>query len=370
MSRYQGEFAFRHDLPAKLGVLLVNLGSPDEPTPAAVRRYLKEFLWDPRIVEIPRPLWWLILNLVVLNVRPRKSAAAYASIWTEAGSPLLVNANKQAERLAQAFEQRYPGMVEVAVGMRYGNPSIESALDSLHAAGARRLLVLPLYPQYSATSTGSVFDEVTDVLRRRRWVPEFRFISHYHDDPEYIDALANHIRAYWEAHGRGDKLLLSFHGIPKRCLRQGDPYFCECQKTARLLARALELSDDEWMLTFQSRFGREEWLKPYTEATLRGLPKSGVKRVDVACPGFSADCLETLEEIAETNRDVFLRAGGESFHYIPALNASDAHIAFLQSLIEWHAQGWPELAEDFDRESAKQLARESQQRAKALGAEQ
>ncbi len=369
MSRYQGEFAFRHDQPAKLGVLLVNLGSPDEPTPAALRRYLKEFLWDPRIVEIPRPLWWLILNLVVLNVRSRKSAAAYQSIWTEKGSPLLVNSLAQQRKLAQAFEAQYPGLVEVALGMRYGNPSIESALESLHAAGARRLLVLPLYPQYSATSTGSVFDAVADLLKRRRWIPELRFINHYHDHPAYIDALAARVRQHWEQHGQPDKLVMSFHGIPKRCLLQGDPYYCECQKTARLLAEALALDEDRWMITFQSRFGREEWLKPYTAATLKKLPREGVKQVDVVCPGFSADCLETLEEIDETNRGIFLKAGGERFHYIPALNAGDEHIEFLKRLIEWHSLGWPELAASHDQDVARQQAKAALERARAQGAE-
>ena len=370
MPRYQGEFSFRHDLPPKLGILLVNLGSPDKPTATAVRRYLKQFLWDPRVVEIPRPAWWLILNLLVLKTRPKKSAALYQSIWTEKGSPLLVHSHDQAKKLDQALQQQYTGRVVVELGMRYGNPSIESALDNLHSAGARRLLVLPLYPQYSATSTGSVFDEVTAVLQRRRWIPDFRFISHYHDVPEYLETLAQDIQHHWKTQGRSEHLLLSYHGIPKRCLTKGDPYYCECQKTSRLLAEALGLKDDQWTITFQSRFGREEWLKPYTEHTLRRMGKKGLASVDVVCPGFSADCLETLEEIEMTNREAFVESGGGDFTYIPALNAKDRHIQFLKNLVERHSQGWPDLAAENQQKFTKTSAEESLQHAQALGAKE
>lgn len=352
MSRFQNEYGFRHDRSPKLGILIANLGSPDEPTPKAVRRYLAEFLWDKRVVEIPRPLWWLILNLVVLNVRPKKSAALYQSIWTEHGSPLLVHSQNQAEKIRGYFDKHHPGRVAVSLGMRYGNPSVESALEELHGAGAQRILVLPLYPQYSATTTATLFDKVADLLKKRRLLPELRFINHYHDHPGYIDAMATQIHNYWAENGRTKFFVLSFHGLPHRCLKQGDPYFCECQKTARLLAEKLELDDDQWKITFQSRFGREEWLKPYTDKSLEELAREGKHDVDVYCPGFSADCLETLEEIAETNRDVFLQAGGKNYRYIPALNASEAHISFLTNLIETHVQGWPELS---DKKSIAQL---------------
>ncbi len=369
MSRYQGIANFRHDLVPKAGVLLVNLGSPEEPTPASVRQYLKEFLSDPRVVEIPQPLWWLILNLVVLNVRPKKSAALYKTIWMDEGSPLLVHSRHQEKRLRALLASRYPGRIEVELGMRYGNPSIADALESLRNAGVQRLLVLPLYPQYSGSTTGSVFDAVSDVLRQWRWVPELRFISSYHDDPDYIEAMAAHIERHWEQHGRAAHLVLSFHGVPKRFLLSGDPYHCQCQKTARLLVERLGLSDGEWRLAFQSRFGREEWLKPYLDKTLKAMPKEGYKHIEVFSPGFSADCLETLEEIAETNREGFIDAGGESFTYIPALNATEPHIDMMAKLVEWHMQGWKEVAEDFDLTSAKAEAKVSLQRAQAQGAE-
>lgn len=370
MSRYQGVFSFRHDLPAKLGVLLVNLGSPDAPTPAAVRRYLKEFLWDPRVVEMPRLLWWLALNGIILNLRPRKAAEMYKLVWTEQGSPLLVHSQNQADKLGAALEARYPGRVEVELGMRYGNPSIPSALETLRSKGVKRLLVLPLYPQYSGTTTGSTFDAVSAVLTRWRQLPDFRMVSHYHDHPDFIETLAAHVRDYWDRHGRSRHLLLSYHGIPKSFLTEGDPYHCECHKTSRLLADALGLDAAEWQTTFQSRFGREEWLKPYTDKTLKTMAKQGHKEVDVLCPGFPADCLETLEEIAVTNRDVFLKAGGEAFRYIPALNATRRHIDMLVNMVEWHSQGWPDLAENYAKETTKLAEKACQERAVAMGAEE
>ncbi len=339
--------AFSHDQPDCTGILLTNLGTPDAPTPAAVRRYLAEFLWDPRVVEIPRPLWWLILHGIILRVRPARSAHKYQIIWTPEGSPLLAISRRQATAVAETLAKRYPGPIRVAVGMRYGNPSIPSALAELRAAGARRLLVLPLYPQYSATTTASTFDAVAAELRGWRWLPELRLIAHYHDDPGYLDALAASIRA---ARGDqpGERLLFSFHGLPERNLLAGDPYHCECHKTARLIAERLDLSADQWAVAFQSRFGRAEWLKPYTSVLLTDWARAGVKSVDVVCPGFAADCLETLEEIALENRQVFLDAGGAHYRYLPALNDAPVHIEALVDLIGRHAAGWPEFATDYD----------------------
>lgn len=343
MSRFEKGQKFHRDQPPKLGVLLVNLGSPDAPSASAVKRYLREFLWDPRVVEIPRIPWWLILNGIILNVRPKKSAELYKTIWLDEGPPLVVHSRRQQEKIAAYFDQAYPGKVEVALGMRYGNPSIESALKQLDQAGAERIVVLPLYPQYSAATTGTVFDKVTTILSKQRWVPELRFISQYHAQPAYIDAMAKHIQQYWSQHGRAKKIMLSFHGLPQRCVNAGDPYFQQCQQTAQLLVNALALHDEEWLITFQSRFGREEWLQPYTDKTLESLPSQGIKSVDVFCPGFSADCLETLEEIAITNQEGFVAAGGEVLNYIPALNAIDSHIDCLTELIQNHSSGWPEL---------------------------
>jgi ferrochelatase len=331
---------FKHDTPESLGVLLVNLGTPEAPTRKAVRRYLKEFLWDPRVVEMARPVWWLVLNLVILNTRPRRSAEAYAKVWTDEGSPLLAISRKQQQALQGALEHRLDYPVKTVLAMRYGNPSIAAGLEALREAGARRVLVLPLYPQYSATTTASIFDAVTAGLQRWRWLPELRFINHYHDDPAYIEALAASVRRFQAGHGVPDKLLLSFHGIPREYFLAGDPYFCECQKTGRLLAEALELPAERWQLTFQSRLGPKAWLKPYTDKTLESLGKAGTKSVQVICPGFSADCLETLEEIAMQNRDIFLGAGGSEYRYIPCLNDSAEHIDMLAGLVERHVQGW------------------------------
>lgn len=350
-----------HARPERTAVLLVNLGTPDAPTAAALRRYLAEFLWDPRVVEIPRPLWWLILHGVVLRTRPAQSARKYASIWTDAGSPLLVWSRRQAQRLTgQLGEMGHRVLVRVA--MRYGQPSIAAELDALRDDGATRILVLPLYPQYAAATTASTFDAVAAWARQSRRMPEWRFVNQYHDDGGYIDALADSVRRHWQREGRGEKLLMSFHGLPARTLALGDPYHCQCHKTARLLAERLGLKPDDWLVTFQSRLGRAKWLEPYTEPTARRLAAQGVRRLDAICPGFAADNLETLEEVALEVRAAFLQSGGDVFHTIACLNDDDRWIAALAALAERHLQGWPTGSPD-----PAELER-SQQRARAMGA--
>lgn len=340
MPTYLGLPQFQHGSADRLGVLLVNLGTPDAPTPAAVRRFLAEFLWDARVIETPRWLWWLILHGVILRIRPSRSAHAYQQIWTPAGSPLMLHCRELADKLQITLAARLGPNVHVALGMTYGNPAIRAALEQLHRDGVRRLVVLPLYPQYSGTTTASVFDRVTSVLQRWRWLPDLRFVGSYHDDPAYIDALAASIRAHWQANERRH-LLFSFHGAPRPYLEAGDPYHCQCLKTARLIAEKLELDAAEWTASFQSRLGRGEWLRPYTDEVLKKYAQQGPKRVTVVCPGFSTDNLETLEEIAIRNRADFLAHGGEAFDYIPALNSSPAHVDLLTDLVMRNAQGWP-----------------------------
>lgn len=363
-----GEEIFTHDQVLSSGILLTNLGTPDAPTAKYVRCYLKEFLWDPRVVELPRPVWWLLLHGVILPLRPARSAEKYRAIWTETGSPLLTIAQQQAAAVAERLAQECPGPVRVVLGMRYGNPSIAAALTELREAGVQRLLVFPLFPQYSAATTASTFDAVAAVLKTWRWLPELRMIMQYHDDPGYISAVAASIRAFWTQQQPPQRLLFSFHGLPKRNLLAGDPYHCQCHKTARLVAEQLQLPKDDWAVSFQSRFGRAEWLQPYTSQLLQQWAKAGVKRVQVVCPGFSADCLETLEEIQQENRALFLQAGGEAFHYIPALNATSHHIDVLVKLIATHTQGWPEFAPDFDLIYAAHARQATRERAEALGA--
>ena len=324
----------------RTAVILCNLGTPDEPTPAALRRYLAEFLGDPRVVEIPRLLWWPILYGVILLVRPAKSAAKYRSIWMPEGSPLKVWTERQAKRLLGHLGERGHALL-VRYAMRYGNPSIASVLDDVKAQGATRVLVLSAYPQYSGTTTASVIDAVSDWSATQRAVPELRFVNSYHDDPGYIDALARSVREHWQANGRADKLVMSFHGVPERTRALGDPYHDQCQATARALAQALGLSADQFLLTFQSRFGKAKWLEPYTEPTLIRLASQGVKSVDLICPGFTSDCIETLEEIDMEARAAFLKAGGERFAYIPCLNDREAWIRALGGIAERHLQGWP-----------------------------
>jgi ferrochelatase len=342
--KFQNVIGFSHDSAHPLGVLLINLGTPDAPTTTAVRRYLTEFLADPRVIEGPRFIWWLILHGFILRVRPARSAKAYQSVWTEQGSPLLTISQRQAAALQQRLDARLAGSVQVELGMRYGNPSIVSALNRLRDASIRRLLVLPLYPQYSGTTTGSTFDAVTRALAGWRWLPEMRFITQYHDEPAYIAALVESVQAYWNQHGEPQRLLFSFHGIPKDYFLNGDPYHCQCHKTARLVSEGLGLARERWQLSFQSRVGNKEWLKPYTDEVLKEWGAAGVESVHVVCPGFAADCLETIEEIGEENRQYFLGAGGKTYGYIPCLNDGEAHMDMLADLIQRHTLGWPESA--------------------------
>lgn len=351
-----------HGRPATTGVLLCNLGTPEAPTAAAVRPYLAEFLSDPRVVEIPRVAWLPLLYGLILPLRSGKSAAKYRTIWMPEGSPLKVWTERQARRL-QGWLGEHGHRVKVAYAMRYGQPSIASQLDALVAAGASRVLVLSAYPQYSGTTTASVIDAVNAWTKRQRNVPELRFVNRYHDDRGYVQALAQRIERHWRENGRPDHLVMSFHGVPERTLHLGDPYHCECHKTARLLAEWLGLEATQYTLTFQSRFGKAKWLEPYTEPTLQALGRAGTARVDVVCPGFTSDCLETLEEIAQEGRDAFLAAGGKTFHYIPCLNADDAWIAALGQIAQQHLAGWPtQVAPD-----AQALAAQKE-RAMALGA--
>jgi ferrochelatase len=337
---FKPEPTFTHGQAPATAILLCNLGTPDAPTPAAVRRYLAEFLSDHRVVEIPRLVWPLILHGIILRVRPAKSAAKYARIWTSQGSPLKFWTERQAERL-QDWLDGHGHHVTVRHAMRYGTPSVASQLDALKAEGVTRVLVLPAYPQYSGTTTASVFDAVYHWASQVRAIPELRFVNHHHDDAGYIAALARRIRDYWHEHGRGEQLIMSFHGVPERTLHLGDPYHCECRKTARLLAEELGLNKEQYRLTFQSRFGRARWLQPYTEPTVIQMAKAGVKRVDVVCPGFTSDCLETLEEISMEVRQAFHLAGGQDFHYIPCLNDNEDWISALGQLAQQHLAGWP-----------------------------
>ncbi len=333
------EPGYRHGQRARTAVLLVNLGTPDEPTAPALRRYLAEFLSDPRVVEIPRIAWWPILHGIILNTRPAKSAAKYATVWMPEGSPLAVWTQRQADAVGAALAAAGHDVL-VRHAMRYGNPSVASVMDALRAEGATRVLVLPLYPQYAAATTASVGDAVMRWALQARRVPELRFVGEYHDHPGYIEALAQRLQAHWAEHGRGEKLVLSFHGVPERSLTLGDPYHCQCHVTARLLGEKLGLSREQMVVTFQSRFGKAKWLEPYTEPTLVAMAQNGIKRVDVMCPGFVADCLETLEEIAQEARDAFLEAGGEQFSYVPCVNDSPWFAQAMANLALQHLQGW------------------------------
>lgn len=341
MTYYNQEPKYEHGDQLKVGILLANLGTPDAPTAKALRPYLRQFLSDPRIVEIPRAIWWFILNCVILVIRPRKSAEKYASVWTTEGSPLLVHAQKQTQLLRGFLGQKINSPFAVELGMSYGNPSMASAIEKLKAQHCDRILVLPLYPQYAASSSASALDAVWRVLLKMRNVPAIRTIKHYHDHPAYISALAQTVREHWRINGgKPTKLVMSFHGVPKFHLLKGDPYHCECHKTARLLAESLQLGKDEYLLAFQSRFGKQEWLKPYLASTLKALGQAKTPRIDVICPGFSSDCLETLEEIAIDGKHIFQSNGGGEYHYIPALNENEVWIHAMTAIALENLQGW------------------------------
>lgn len=359
-----------HTEAPKAGILLANLGTPDRPDAAALRKYLREFLWDRRVVEAPRLLWWLILNLVIVPFRSPRSAEAYRRVWTERGSPLRFHTRDLAQAMAHEFGRSQP-QVRVYPAMRYGNPGIAEAVEQARRDNVQRLIVLPLYPQYSATTTASVFDGLADALKRVRWIPELRFITHYHFDEAWVEAIADRIRAHQETHGKPEQLLFSYHGIPMKYLFRGDPYYCECQSSARRIAARLKLEPDVWQVTFQSRLGREEWLKPYTDRTLLDLAADGVKHVQVVCPGFAVDCLETLDEIEFENREAFERAGGGRLEYIPALNAEADHARVLSELCWRHGQGWPEFGKQaaISDETLAERARRAAAAAGALGLE-
>lgn len=327
--KFKGEQNFQHENEQKKGVLIAYLGTPDSPDVLSVRRYLKEFLSDPRIIEVPKIIWWFILNIFILNFRSFNSARLYKSIWTDGGSPLLVNCIKIKEKVQKSLPSNY----QVALGMRYGNPSIKSALNELKEANCRDIEVITLFPHYSATTVGSIFDAVSTEIKSWRWVPSVKFLNSYHDNPLLIEILSKRIQKSFESQGKPDKLVFSYHSIPKKYFDSGDPYHCLCQKTSRLIAEKLSLDEKDYITAFQSRFGPSEWLKPYTSETMKSLPKEGIKSVQVVSPGFGVDNLETLQEIDIENKEYFEDAGGENFHYIPCLNDDDDHVEFLISLI-------------------------------------
>ena len=332
--KYIGQTDYDHEgASPRQGILLCNLGTPDAPRPAELRRYLKEFLSDPRVVEIPRLLWWMILNLIILRIRPRRSAKLYQSVWTEAGSPLMLYSQGQVAAVKQRLAEKY-GDIPVVLGMRYGNPSMASAIKQLTDQNVRDIIVLPLYPQYAGATTGSTFDAIAKTFTKLRWVPELQFINGYHKSEGYLDALCTTIKRHIEQHGQPDKFVFSYHGTPERYLKNGDPYHCFCHQTTRLVREKLGFDESQVMTTFQSRFGREPWLQPYTDKTLEQLPEDGVKHVVVICPGFSSDCLETIEEINMEARESFIESGGEHFHYMPCLNDDPVHIDALVSILE------------------------------------
>ena len=332
--KYIGQTDYDHDgASPRQGILLCNLGTPDAPRPTELRRYLKEFLSDPRVVELPRLLWWMILNLIILRIRPRRSAKLYQSVWTDSGSPLMVYSQEQVKAVKQRLAEKY-GDIPVVLGMRYGNPSMAAAVKELTDQNVRDIIVLPLYPQYAGATTGSTFDAIAKTFTQLRWVPELQFINGYHKSEGYLDALCTTIKRHIEAHGQPDKFIFSYHGTPERYLKKGDPYHCFCHQTTRLVREKLGFDETQVMTTFQSRFGREPWLQPYTDKTLEQLPKDGVKHIAVICPGFSSDCLETIEEIDMEARESFIEHGGEQFHYIPCLNDDPVHIDALVGILE------------------------------------
>lgn len=367
---YRPEPAHAHGRRSRVAVVLCNLGTPEAPRPAEVRRYLAQFLSDPRVVELPRALWLTLLHGVILRTRPARSAAKYASIWQKEGSPLLTWTRRQAQ-LLQGWMGHQGHDVIVTHAMRYGQPALDGVLDHLKTEGVERVLILPAYPQYAASTTASLLDALGSWVQQTRWVPELRTVTAYHSHPAYIAALARQVQAHWEREGQGELLLLSFHGVPARSLALGDPYHCQCQVTARLLREALGLPAERVIVSFQSRFGRARWLEPYTQATVEGLPAKGVKSIDVMCPGFTADCLETLEEIDMEVRQAFLQAGGQRYAYIPCLNDAPHWIEALGQIGLQHLQGWPTaLPSPQEAQLAEQVRAESAARARAMGAPQ
>jgi len=365
---YYGRPDFQHTEVPAVGVLLANLGTPDAPDSPSLRRYLREFLLDPRVIEIPRLVWWTILHLAILPTRPAKSAALYRKVWSKEGSPLLAISRRQAAALQEILCRDVGNPLHVALGMRYGNPSVRAGLRELEEKGCRRILILPFYPQYASVTIGSTFDAVATELSGWRWVPELRTINGYYDDPGYIRSLAASLRETWDKEGLPEKLLFSFHGIPQRYFDAGDPYFCQCHKLARLTAEELGLPRGFWQVSFQSLFGKEEWIKPYTDKTVEAMARSGLRSLDVICPGFSADCLETLEEMDEQNREIFLHAGGERFRYIPCLNDRPDHMRAIADVTLRHLQGWIEAPGAWSEERAHAAADFAAERAAAFKA--
>ena len=345
---------YDHKQKPRIGVLIVNTGTPAAPTKKALRPYLKQFLWDPRIVDTSRWLWWLILNGIILNTRPKKSAAGYKRVWTERGSPLKFHTEDQALALREKFKDTWGDALIVDWAMRYGEPSVASKLKYFQQQGVEKLLVLPMFPQYASATTASIFDAVSDHFKQQLWLPEIRFVNQYFDHPLYIDAIAASITDHWQQHGKADKLIFSYHGEPLRYLHRGDPYHCQCLKTTRLVAEKLNLNQQDYLTSFQSRFGPGDWLKPYTDETLKSLPAQGVKSVQIICPGFAADCLETVDEIAIENKHYFMDAGGDHFEYIPALNSSPNHIGALVAIIEGQLENW-QSGQEASREVTQKL---------------
>ncbi len=332
--KYFGQESDYQNSTHKVGVLLCNLGTPDRPVCPGLRKYLAQFLMDPRVIELPKVFRALLVRGIIVNFRSHKSAATYREIWTEDGSPLLLNSLALGEKVAAMLGDDF----HVEVGMRYGNPSIESCIQRLHESGVRKVIAIPMYPQYSGSTNGSTFDAIGAALSKQRWVPDLNFVSDYWQHQAYITAIGESVKAHWAEHGRKQKLVMSFHGVPKKFSTRGDPYEWQCKESAQRIADYLGLQDNEWKLVFQSRLGAEEWLQPYCDQTLKSFPKQGVKSVDMICPGFSADCLETLEEIDGENKEYFLEAGGEDYSYIPCLNAADSHAALMAEIVKKRCQ--------------------------------
>ena len=339
MASFIGNKDYVHGTKSKIGILLTNLGTPDEPTAKSLKVYLKEFLSDTRVIETPKWIWWLILNGIILNIRPAKSAKLYKSIWADGGSPLMVNARKQLQLTEKRFKDSHPHLV-FDLGMRYGNPSIKSALNNLRKQNCDKIIIFPLYPQYCAATTGSTFDAVAKEFLNWRWVPSLRFISNYHTSDQYITALCNSIKEYWEKNSKPKKLIFSYHGVPKKYLDKGDPYHCFCHRTTRLVREKMNLDEDLCLTTFQSRFGPAEWLQPYTDKTIEKFAKDGVDDIQIISPAFSSDCLETIEELNGENREIFMDNGGKKFDYIPCLNDRIDHIDMIETLIKSEMNGW------------------------------